>query len=263
LNSDSASIDAACARGQEATIALDIGTNTEISLVHSGRHWSCSCASGPAFEGAHIRDGMRAAPGAVERVRIDGPSVQLHTIGGMAPVGVCGSGILDAVAEMRRAGVVSQRGSLNPNSHPRLQNLDGKPAFVLAPAGLAGHGQPVAVTRTDVNEIQLAKGAIRAGVEVLLHEAGLTDADIQRFIIAGAFGTYLDLDSAVRIGMFPPIPKERFHQAGNAAGSGARRLLLSARLRHAADEIVQEVVYIELTNHPAFSEAYIEALPFP
>lgn len=242
-------------------IALDIGTNTEISLFHGDRLLSCSCASGPAFEGAHIHDGMRAAPGAIERVRIEGDDIQIFTIDGALPVGICGSGILDAVAEMLDAGALDQRGVL-VTRHPRVRRGHGGAEFVVVPAPATGHGREIIVTRKDVNEIQLAKGAIRAGVEVLLAEAGLTDGDIDEFIVAGAFGTYLDLRSAVRIGMFPNLPLERFSQVGNAAGTGARQMLLSARLRQLAAEYESRAEYIELTTHPAFTDRYVEALAF-
>jgi len=243
----------------KTTIALDIGTNTEISLFHGRKHWSCSCASGPAFEGAHISDGMRAAPGAVERVRIDGEAVQVHTIGEQPAIGICGSGILDAVAGLVKAGLVDKRGALK-GEHPRLVPDDKNSAFILVPAAQSGTGRDVHVTRQDVNEIQLAKGAIRAGLEILLVEAGIEAREIQQFIVAGAFGTYLDLDSAIAIGMFPELPRERFQQVGNAAGSGAKRLLLSNRLRQVATEIAQAVQYVELAKHPDFMKVYVKAL---
>lgn len=242
-------------------LALDIGTNTEISLFHAGTHYSCSCASGPAFEGAHITDGMRAAPGAIERVRIDGEAVQVHTIGGGAPVGICGSGILDAVAELLKSGLLDARGVLK-GLHPLLRVDNNKPKFILTPAEKSGAGRDVAVSRQDVNEIQLAKGAIRAGIEILLKEAGIEDKDIHSFIVAGAFGTYLDLESAIRIGMFPDLPRPRFKQVGNAAGGGARRLLVSKKQRKLADEIACEANYIELAVHPDFMQAYVKALAF-
>ena len=146
--------------------------------------------------------------------------------------------------------------------HPQTRQHNGKVEFVLANAEASGHGRAVVVTRSDVNTIQLAKGAIRAGVEVLLKDAGKTAADIQEFIVAGAFGTYLDLGSAVRIGMFPDLPIDRFRQVGNAAGTGARQLLISAARRNEAERIAQQVEYIELTTHPAFTEEFYKALMF-
>ncbi len=243
------------------TLALDIGTNTEISLIHGDQHFSCSCASGPAFEGAHIRDGMRAAPGAIERVRISGEKVQIHTINAQPPVGICGSGILDIVAELRKADLLDARGAMR-GDHSRLTGSGHGATFLLTPAADSGTGRDVQVTRQDINEIQLAKGAIRAGVEVLLARAGISATDIQSFIVAGAFGTYLDLESAVTIGMFPRLPAERYAQVGNAAGSGARQLLVSRRQRQLADEISRRVEYVELANDPNFMKIYVNALAF-
>jgi len=245
----------------QTIVSLDIGTNTEISLYHWGRHLSCSCASGPAFEGAHIRDGMRAAPGAIERVTMDGGTVHFQTIGGLPAVGICGSGILDAVAGLRTIQVIDERGVFKVD-HPKINRNDGRPEFILVDASHSGSGQKIAVNRRDINEIQLAKGAIRAGLEVLLSEVGITDSDIDEFIIAGAFGTYLNLESAISIGMFPDIPRERYHQVGNAAGLGAKGMLISSRLRAKASEISKDVEYVELTTHPGFTEAYMTALAF-
>jgi uncharacterized 2Fe-2S/4Fe-4S cluster protein (DUF4445 family) len=246
----------------QTVIALDIGTNTEISLFHQGRHFSCSCASGPAFEGAHIQFGMRAAPGAIERVRINGSEVQVHTIGDQPAVGLCGSGILDVIAELLRAHLLDMRGVIK-GEHPRLRVNGKKTEFVLVPAEKSGIERDVKVSRADINEIQLAKGAIRAGVETLLAVAGADDQAIDRFVVAGAFGTYLDLESAIRIGLFPDLPRERFQQVGNAAGSGARQLLISTRERQLANEIIQHVEYVELAGHLAFTNVYMKTLAFP
>jgi uncharacterized 2Fe-2S/4Fe-4S cluster protein (DUF4445 family) len=244
-------------------VALDIGTNTEITLVHKGRMVSCSCASGPAFEGAHIHDGMRAAPGAIERVQINGDEVRIHTINHQPPVGICGSGILDAISEMIAAGIVDRRGAIRKN-HPAIRIENGRSELVLAHAADSGHGKDVVVTRKDVNEIQLAKGAIRAGVEILMEVVGL-DGDsqaIDEFIVAGAFGTYINLESAVRVGMFPDIPIDRFHQVGNAAGTGARQMLVSKERRHFAQTMVGELEYVELSAHPDFINVFSHDLFF-
>ena len=248
-------------RVDQTTVALDIGTNTEISLFHAGKHYSCSCASGPAFEGAHIQDGMRAAPGAIERVMIDGEDVRVMTIGNEAAVGICGSGILDVIAELIKSGLLDKRGALK-GEHPALRMNAGITEFVLVPAARSGTHKDVCVSRKDVNEIQLAKAAIRAGVEILLTEAGIQDLDIEKFIIAGAFGTYLDIESAVRIGMFPDIRRDRYQQVGNAAGSGARKLLVSKKQRLLADLFARDVNYVELATHPDFMKVYVKALAF-
>jgi uncharacterized 2Fe-2S/4Fe-4S cluster protein (DUF4445 family) len=246
----------------KVTIGLDIGTNTEIVLAAGDRLLSCSCASGPAFEGAHIRDGMRAAPGAIERVRLTDNHVDYQTIDDAPPVGICGSGILDGVAEMLRAGVLQASGTIVAESHPRVRG-SGRPAeFLLVPAGERDAPRDVAITRKDVNEIQLAKAAIRAGIEVLLEEAGLKGEQVEQVVVAGAFGTYLDVDSAVTIGMFPALPRERFVQVGNAAGMGAKMALISRRCRETAQEIARRVEYVELTTHPRFVKFYTAALMF-
>jgi len=246
-------------RSPRTVLAIDIGTNTEISLAYQGRILSCSCASGPAFEGAHIRHGMRAAQGAIERVRIIDGKVCTHTIGEVPPVGICGSGILDAVSEMLAAKLLDKRGNFRKDS-PFAPESTNQVGFVLAPAAMTGHGSDIVVTRQDVNEIQLAKAAIRVGIEVLLNEAGLDHRRIDEIVIAGAFGSYLDVRSAIGVGMVPPLPPERFRQVGNAAGTGARQMLLSSERRRMAEEIARSVKYVELTSHPAFSEWFTREL---
>ncbi len=241
-----------------AVLGLDIGTNTEVVLRANGRLIACSTASGPAFEGAHIKDGMRAAEGAIERLRIVASGVQYQTIGDAPPVGLCGSGVLDAVAQLRQLGVVDERG--NMGVHPRVRRTEHGPEFVLVAAEEGGNGRDVVLTRGDIGEIQLAKGAIRAGINILLDEAGLSERDIDGVIIAGAFGTYIDVSSAIAIGMFPPLPLERFNQVGNAAGMGAKLALVSKEQRAKAAEIARQVEYIELTNDSRFVDEFARAM---
>jgi len=248
---------------ENTVIALDIGTNTEITLAVGGRMLCCSCASGPAFEGAHIRDGMRAAPGAIERVQIKDGQPNIYTIGEKPPVGICGSGILDAVAELLKDGIIGHRGAFQEGASNVREGRSAKhKEFLLVPAEDTGYGKDIVVTRSDINEIQLAKGAIRAGLEILLEEGGIAAGDIDEFIIAGAFGTYLDVGSAITIGMFPELPRERFRQVGNAAGTGAQQMLISAERRRVADEIPERVEYIELTTHAGFEKVFIKAMFF-
>jgi len=241
------------------SVAVDIGTNTEITLVAQGRLSSCSCASGPAFEGAHIRDGMRAAEGAIERVQIKNDEIRVFTIGGKPPVGICGSGILDAVAEMRRCGILDDKGALQ-EEHPLVRQTDQLPELVLVPADATGHGRDITLNRKDVNEIQLAKGAIRTGLELLLLESGIGAEQVENFIVAGAFGTYISIPSAIQVGMFPDLPLDCFHQVGNAAGMGAKQALISLERRRVAQDIVKQIKYIELTTHPAFQKQFMRAL---
>ncbi|MGB2895065.1 MAG: ASKHA domain-containing protein [Anaerolineales bacterium] len=250
-------------QAEYTVVALDIGTNTEITLAVGGRMLSCSCASGPAFEGAHIRDGMRAAPGAIERVQIKNGQANIYTIGEEPPIGICGSGILDAVAELLKDGIIDHRGSFQEGAANIKDGMSARhKEFLLVPAEDTGHGKEIVVTRADINEIQLAKGAIRAGLEILLEEGGIATGDIDEFIIAGAFGTYLDVGSAITVGMFPELPRECFRQVGNAAGTGAQQMLISVERRRVADEIPGRVEYIELTTHAGFEKAFMEALFF-
>jgi uncharacterized 2Fe-2S/4Fe-4S cluster protein (DUF4445 family) len=234
-------------------IALDIGTNTEISLTTNGKVTCCSCASGPAFEGAHIHAGMRASPGAIERARWSNGKIQWQSIGNLPPVGICGSGILDVVAALQDGGLVKPTGVLKTGTGSEI---------VLVPAAQTGLGRDLVVTRKDVHEIQLAKSAIRVGVEILLQNAGLKYTDLDEFIVAGAFGTYLDLRSAVRTGMFPPLPLERFRQVGNAAGVGAKQMLVSVDKRREAETIAGQIGYVELTSQVSFTPLFMEHLCF-
>jgi uncharacterized 2Fe-2S/4Fe-4S cluster protein (DUF4445 family) len=243
------------------TMAMDIGTNTEISLAIEDRILTCSCASGPAFEGAHIRDGMRAAPGAIEHVQMTDEAVRVQTVDGQPALGICGSGILDAVAEMVRVGVLDRSGQML-ETHPHVRQVDGKTVLLLVPSASTGHQRDLALTRQDIAEIQLAKAAIRAGMDVLLEEAGIPDDAIEAFIIGGAFGMYLDLESAIRIGMLPALPLHRYHQVGNAAGIGAKQMLVSASLRDQAAAMIRRVTYLELTTHPGFTNRYMDAIRF-
>ena len=233
---------------------IDIGTNTEISLIHQGKIHACSCASGPAFEGAHIQDGMRAAPGAIDLVNIENNQIKLSTIGQKPPSGICGSGILSVMAEMRRNQIIDQRGVFN-REHP-LVDKQHKNLVLYSNE----NGNQIKITRKDVNEVQLAKGAIRTGIEILCQKAGIQTHEIQHFLIAGAFGNYLDLSSAIEIGMFPDVPIERYTQIGNAAGVGARMLLINDHQRQQAEIIRNEINYVELTAEPSFNDTYVSAL---
>lgn len=248
------------------TLGLDIGTNTEIVLSYGGKMLSCSCASGPAFEGAHIAQGMRAVTGAISAVRIsdDGREVFWESIGGVPPVGICGSGILDAIAELYRTGILSASGRLD-GRHPRVRRPagGGPPEFLLVPSEEAGIDSDLVITQKDISEIQLAKAAIASGTLLLLEAAGLTVNDLEEIVVAGAFGTYLKLESAITIGMFPKLPLELFRQVGNAAGTGARLALLSMQERYRGEAIARQVGYIELMTRESFNDIFISSLMLP
>jgi len=240
-------------------LALDIGTNTEVSLVHNGEITAVSCASGPAFEGGHITDGMRAASGAIERVRIDNNGVHCSTIDGARPVGICGSGVLDAVAQLHIEGIIDDSGKML-DGHPRVRTSEKHREFVLVDEDERAGRQAIVITQQDVREIQLAKAAIRTGIQALIETDGCSEDAVSRIVIAGAFGTYINVSSAVAIGMLPPLPADRFEQVGNAAGAGARLTLISAEKRSEALTVANRVHYLELTAAPHFQETFIRAI---
>lgn len=235
-------------------LVMDIGTNTEISLIHGGRILSASCPSGPALEGGHISCGMRAAEGSIERVSLEDGRITVRTIGALAPVGLCGSGVLDALAVLRSAHIVNARGRLVAE-HPDVQELGGQRVAVLAPG--------VHFSQDDVRAVQLAKAAIRTGVDMLLQDQGLHEQDIDRFIIAGAFGAYIDITSGIAIGLFPQLPMERFEQVGNAAGLGVRQMLASQSARGRASELAATCEYVELSTRGEFQKVFLHHIGFP
>jgi uncharacterized 2Fe-2S/4Fe-4S cluster protein (DUF4445 family) len=239
-------------------LAIDIGTNTEVSLIKNGTITSASCASGPAFEGGHIKDGMRAARGAIERLRIDGDNVQYQTIDGAPPVGICGSGLLDAVAQMYLAGIINEGGRII-GKNPRIRTCKEQREFVLIGEEERGGKPAITITQHDIRELQLAKAAIRTGIQMLLETSGCSENEIKQVVIAGAFGTYIDAASAVEIGMLPALPLERFRQVGNAAGAGARLALISLSQRAEAQAIASKVNYLELATAPDFEKTFIQA----
>ena len=236
------------------TLALDIGTNTEICLNCHGEMKSVSCASGPAFEGAHIKFGMRAAKGAIEHVRLSGTQLEIQTIGGEEPAGICGSGLLDGIAQMLLNGVIDPSGRMQ--DHPLVRKRNDRREFVLVER--PGEDD-ITISQKDIRELQAAKAAIRLGIQALIEDAGIVEADIDRVIIAGAFGTFIDVQSAVAIAMLPPLPLKRFQQVGNAAGTGARLALISQDCRRTARAIAGKDGYIELATIPEFNNKFAVA----
>lgn len=245
-------------RAEGPLVALDIGTNTEVSLAKDGEITAVSCASGPAFEGGHIKDGMRATSGAIERVRIAGDSIQYQTIDEAPPVGICGSGILDALAQLCLAGNVTGAGRMKDN-HPRVRISKKQREFVLVSEEERGRSPAIVITQQDLRELQLAKAAIRTGIQVLLETARCTEEEIKQVIIAGAFGSYIDVSSAIAVGMLPSLPLDRFRQVGNAAGMGAKLALVSLSQRTQAQTTASRVQYVELAGAPGFMQTFIQA----
>jgi uncharacterized 2Fe-2S/4Fe-4S cluster protein (DUF4445 family) len=199
---------------------------------------------------------MRAAPGAIEHVRWSGDRLEIQTIGGETPVGICGSGLLDVVAQLRLNQVLDRNGKLGATAHPLVRNLNGSTEFLLAEREDQGS---ITISQKDVRELQLAKAAIRLGIQALVSAQGITENDIEQVIIAGAFGTYINIESAITIGMLPALPLERFKQVGNAAGTGARLALISESQRAKAQEIARQDGYIELAAVPNFARKFAEA----
>lgn len=265
-------------RDSRVRLFIDVGTNCEIALADGERIVATAAPAGPAFEGGSIRCGMRAADGAVEVVRLaaDGPpeeAVALEVIGDVEARGLCGSGLVDAVAELARVGLLDASGrfvteeaaaQIAPALADRLSTVGLERVFVLhRPAPDARPEDGVYLSQRDVRELQFAKAAISTGWSLLLEELGLAEADVQQVLLAGSFGSYLSASSAVRIGLVPRLPVLRVVSAGNVAGEGAKMVLLSSRERAGADALLEEVRYVELSDRPDFNDAFVERLPFP
>lgn len=247
------------------TLLVDIGTNTEIVLGCSRRLLCCSAASGPAFEGMQISYGMKAVEGAIERVSVKPDlEVEYSTIGGAKPRGICGSGIIDAVAELFKAGVVSSSGVMKKDtSLSRLKLRSGQPEFVLAWAEESAINRDITISQKDVREVQKAKAAIAAGWRILLKHYGSRVEDVEEILVAGAFGTYVNPESAKIIGLLPDVSSSKIRFLGNTAGSGARLLLKNIEERRKVEEIVGKVEYIEIAADPDFHRMYLNSLGFP
>jgi uncharacterized 2Fe-2S/4Fe-4S cluster protein (DUF4445 family) len=251
----------------EMQLIIDIGTNGEILVGNRNKLLSASCATGPALEGAHIKFGMRAAPGAIERVRIspEGLGVEYRVIAGDTDHlarGICGSGIIDAIAEMFRAGIIEKSGRFNKSIDSPRVVLDGKSReFILVPKAETAIGKDITIAAGDVRAVQLAKSAIYAGSKTLMKRLGVEKVD--RVVLAGAFGSYIDRASAMLMGMFPDCPMENVIAVGNAAGDGARMALLDLTKRREAAEQSRRVEYVELTLEKDFEREFVEAMHFP
>jgi len=253
----------------EIEMLLDIGTNTEVLLSDENGSMACSCASGPAFEGMHISHGRKADSASIEKVWIDPATldVRFQTIDGAKPAGLCGSGIASVIAELLKVGILSSKGKLNGHlaqATNRIRMANGNRfEFVIAWKQETSIGSDIVVTQKDVLEVQKAKAAIYAGCELLMKQKGVTARDIDRLIIAGAFGQYVDKAAVKAIGMFPDVPIERIEEVGNAAGVGAKVALLSRRKRQEAEEIAESVTYYELALDPDFVRTYASSMLFP
>lgn len=253
---------AGLARDPGTRLFVDIGTNGEIVLGSGERTLATAAPAGPAFEGGQIRCGMRATDGAIEGVVLSGGSVELQVIGGAPPRGICGSGLVDAVAELRAVGLLDPSGRLrlaeDVPDHPmadRLVDVGDARAFQLA--------EGVYLTQKDVRELQFAKGSIATGIKVLMDMLGVDVADLDEVLLAGSFGTYINPESARVIGLVPPVAVERIRAVGNAAGEGAKMALVSFRERALAFELPGRVEYVELSGRAEFNDSFVSVLAFP
>jgi uncharacterized 2Fe-2S/4Fe-4S cluster protein (DUF4445 family) len=253
------------ARAAGVRLALDIGTNTELLLAVNGVLHCCSTASGPALEGAALRYGTVAVPGAIDGMRIaeDGELLAFTTVEDRPATGICGSGIIDALDCLRRLGDISRNGRLRAES-PRVRaKVDGDHLCVLAAAEATALGAELTISQGEIRALQLAKGAISAGIETLLALAGLQVGQLEEILIAGTFGNHLHIPSAVAIGLLPRVPRERIRQIGNAAGLGAGLMLLSMEERAAADQLSRSITHVELSLQEGFRRRFAHAQWFP
>lgn len=254
-------------RRRGTRILVDIGTNTEIVLARDGRLTACSAPAGPAFEGGQIRFGMRAAVGAIESVEI-GEDVRCRVIGDAPAIGICGSGLIDAVAKMLDAGLVEPSGvlrregreTLPPALAARFRDDEEGGAFVLAPAAESGRNEDIVLTQGDIRQLQLAKGAIYSGMLMLQRVTGVRDEQIDEVLLCGGFGNYISIESAIRIRMLPPLPPARIVYVGNAAHAGAQLALVSEAARRHAGEIAKGIEHVSLADNPEYQDVFIEAL---
>jgi len=257
------------------TLFLDVGTNGEMVLGDCDWLISCACSAGPAFEGAGVRDGMRATTGAIEEVWINSetyeptyrviPNPKLEAQGQPTPPrGICGSGLISLLSEMFVTGVVDKAGNLNFDlGSPRIRQGEHGPEFVVARENETEHGSDIVITKVDVDNLIRAKGAIYAGFAVLAQSVGIDLAMVERVLIGGSFGQYINIEKAVQIGLLPDLPWERFHFLGNTALQGALLALLNREYRQRVTEAAQKMTYLELSADNTFYEAFTSALFLP
>ncbi len=248
------------------SMLVDVGTNAEVILGNKDWMVACAGAAGPALEGGILSCGMRAQPGAIERVSIEPDTLEVHykTIGGEPPKGLCGSAIIDLLAEMFTAGIVEQTGKLVKDRCPdRVVELNGELVFIVAKANETSHGQPVYISQSDIKNLIRSKGAMYTILNVVTQSVGISFEDIENFYVAGAFGNYIDPEKAITIGMLPDIPLERFKGLGNAAGKGALKLLLNKELLFEIEKLCERITYLEMNVRGDFMNQLTGALFLP
>ena len=259
-------------REDKTILLVDLGTNGEVVLGLKKKLWACSVAAGPAFEGARISSGMRAAEGAINKVKIDSKFIIYKVIEDGKVRGICGSGLIDLIAELLKLGLINKSGKLigreegnsELSEEIRKRIIKGQKGnkFLLVKGKETENGKPLYLTQRDIREVQLAKAAIFAGIKILLKEVNIPLEDIQEILLAGAFGNFIDKKSAVRIGLLPNLPLKKIESVGNAAGRGAEITLCSNKMREVSEEISKKVKYVELSSRPDFQEEFIKAMIF-
>ncbi len=250
----------------KVVLGIDVGTNGEIVLSKNGELSCCSTAAGSAFEGATIKNGMRGESGAIEYISIDDPDLppEISVIGNKAPKGLCGSAIVDVTSEMKRLGLIDLGGRIQQNASKRIfENPEFGLNYLITNKDESDAERNITFTQKDIRQVQLAKGAILTGCTILLGESNLDEKDIDVIILAGAFGSYIRPESALGIGLLPKVNVNKILQVGNAAGEGAKVLLLSSEIRQLGEKIVSNIKYVELANHEKFQSVFIESLKFP
>ena len=256
---------------EKITLGIDIGTNGEIVVGSKKRLLCCATAAGPAFEGGHITFGMRAANGAIDSVSIEGDKILYHVIGNVNPKGICGTGLIDLIAALLEVGIIDETGRIvSPDEidsvalpfKNRIRENGSQYEFVLVFKEEIKNGNDIVLKQQDVRELQLAKGAISAGYSVLLSELGLEEKDIDEVLIAGAFGSYIKKESAMRIGLLPKISLDKVKSIGNSSSIGAKQYLVSDTKRKESIEIVKNTEYIELCLRPDFQEKFMDSMIF-
>jgi uncharacterized 2Fe-2S/4Fe-4S cluster protein (DUF4445 family) len=247
------------------TLFIDIGTNGEMVLGNKDWLVSCSCSAGPSFEGSGITYGMRAMQGAIERIQIDKQNFEVtySTIGGTRPLGICGSGLIDALAKMRKARVIDRAGKFQSIPTSRMRKSDAGVEFVLAWAEETASGKDVIMTEADVKNLLRAKAAVFAGIRSLLKTVDMDMSSIERIYIAGGFGSYLNIPDAVEIGLLPDLPTARYQFIGNTSVKGAYTALISADSLVATHTLAECITYVELSSGNIFMEEFISALFLP
>jgi uncharacterized 2Fe-2S/4Fe-4S cluster protein (DUF4445 family) len=251
---------------EEISLQLDIGTNFEVVLGCSEWMLSCAGAAGPALEGGEVLSGMRANPGAIERVMIDPETLDptYTTINNIKPRGICGSGLIDLLAELLRACVIDRTGHINMwIQHPRIRSGRYFPEYVVAFAGETDGDRDIVITENDIKNLVMSKAAIHAACTTLMNAAGITRDEITGIYFSGAFGNYLSKENAITIGLIPEVPLPRIHNIGNGAITGANIALINRKKRKILDEIAQKITYIELNAEPSFMDQYTSSCFLP